>query len=256
MYPRAIPPFRRALIWGLLTDAAIRLAWALQKPGETMSDLAARREAGLRRQGRAQDDITESEYPAGHGFRGLFGRGGAPDTPRGWKLEAPTEFELGRQLMSLDARYTVLRAFDFLGELDADFVVVGPAGIFLITTRTRSAAKIWVDKDMLWVNGLPTDQVRDARNGAERASARLSIVMGQDVRAIPVITVMSPLSLSFGGDPAQRVVTLPADLVVQWLSECSRKISDDAVDSLVQVVEKRATWGSLPGGSGVLARVH
>jgi hypothetical protein len=224
--------------------------------GEVVSDLAARRGAGSRRHGRVQDVTTESAQRAGFDFRGLFGRGGAPSTTRGWSSEAPTEFELGRQLMSLGTQFTVLRAFDFLGDLDADFVVVGPAGIFLITTRARSAAKIWVDEDVLWVDGRPTDQVRDARSAADRASARLSAVTGQSVRATPVITVMNPRSLSFGGDPEQRVVTLPADLVAQWLSECPRTLSDDAIATLALVAEERATWGSLPNGSSVLARVR
>ncbi len=221
-----------------------------------MTDLVARRGAESRRHGRAQDLTTESAQRAGFSFRGLFGRGGAPDTTRGWRTQAPTEFELGRQLTSLDERFTVLRAFDVFGELDADFVVVGPSGIFLITTRVRSGAKVWVDEDMLWLNGRPTDQVRDARRAADRASARLSEIMGQSVRATPVIAVMDPLSLSFGGDPARRVVTLPADLVAQWLSECSRTLSDSAVASLSLVAEERATWGSLPDGSGLLSRVR
>ena len=221
-----------------------------------MSDLVARRGAGSRRHGRAQDDTTESAQQAGLSFRGLFGRGGAPDTTPDWRLEAPTAFELGCQLTSLDTRFAVLRTFDFLGDLDADFVVVGPAGIFLVTTRTRTGARVWVDEDALRVDGRPTDQVRDARRAADRASVRLSAVMGQSVRATPVIAVMNPLSLSFGGDPAQRVVTLPADLVVQWLSECSRTLSDDAVTSLALVVEERTTWGSPPNGSSVLARVR
>lgn len=221
-----------------------------------MTDLAARRGAESRRHGRAQDVTTDSSRRAGFQFRGLFGRGGAPDSTPGWRSEAPAEFELGRLLMSLDNRFTVLSAYDVFGELDADFVVVGPAGIFLITTRVRSHAKVWVDENVLWVNGRPTDQVRDARSAADRASVRLSAVMGHTVRAIPVIAAMNPLSLSFGGDPAQRVVTLPADLVAQWLSECFRTLSDSAVAALALVAEDRATWGSLPSGSGLLARVR
>jgi hypothetical protein len=221
-----------------------------------VTDLAARREAESRRHGRAQDVTTDSAQRVGFHFRGLFGRGGAPDATPGWRKDAPTEFELGRLLTSLDERFTVLRAFDVFGELDADFVVVGPGGVFLLTTRTKINAKVWIDEDVLWVNGRPTNQVRDARSAADRASARLGSLLGQSVRATPVITLMDPLSLTFGGDPAHRIVTLPADLVTQWLSECPRTLSDSAVASLAMVAEDRGTWGSLPGGSGLLARVR
>ena len=197
----------------------------------------------------------DSAQRAGFHFRGLFGRGGASETTTGWRSAGPTEFELGRQLTSLDDRFTVLRAFDVFGELDADFVVVGPGGIFLVTTRTKRNSKIWIDENVLWVNGRPTNQVRDAQSAASRASSRLSSIMGHSVRATPVIAVVDPLSLSFGGDPEQRVITLPADLVAQWLTECSRTLSDDAVASLALVAEERATWGSPPSGSNLLARV-
>jgi len=159
-------------------------------------------------------------------------------------------------LTSLDDRFRVLRAFDVFGDLDADFVVVGPAGLFLITSRVQRNASIWVDEDMLWVNGRPTNRVRDARTSAERASARFSVVLGQPVRATPVISIMNPVSLAFGGEPAQRIVTLPADLVSQWLSDCSRTLSDDAVADFARVAEDRATWGSPPSGSSRLARVR
>ena len=221
-----------------------------------MTDLAAHREAESRRHGGAQDITAEKAPRARFSIRGLFGRGGAPAAALGWRTEAPTEFELGRMLTSLDERFTVLRAFDVFGELDADFLVVGPAGLFLITTRAQINARIWVDQDVLWVNGRPSNQVRDARSAADRASARLSAVLGQSVRATPVIAVMNPLSLSFGGDPARRVVTLPADLVTQWLSECSRTLSAEAVTRFALVAEDRATWGSLPNGSGRLERVR
>ncbi len=222
-----------------------------------MTDLVARRGAESRRHGREQGVVTaDSARRVGFSFRGLFGRGGVPETVPGWRNDAPTEFELGRMLTALDERFTVLRAFDVFGELDADFVVVGPAGIFLITTRAQSDAKVWIDEDVLWTNGRPTNQVRDARCAADRASARLSTVLGQTVRATPVIAVMNPHSLSFGGDPAKRVITLPADLVAQWLSDCSRTLSDDAVATLALVAEDRATWGSPPSGSRLLSRVR
>ena len=221
-----------------------------------MTDFAANRVADSRRHGRAKFATTETTRRASFTFRGLFGRGGAPEATPEWNTEAPTEYELGRLLMSLDDRFTVLRAFDVFGDLDADFVVVGPAGLFLISSRVQSNATVWVDEDVLWVNGRPTNRVRDARKAADRASVRFSTVLGQPVRATPVVAVMNPLSLSFGGDPVHRVVTLPADLVTQWLSDCSRTLSDDAVADFALIAEDRATWGSAPSGSSRLARVR
>ena len=224
--------------------------------GEVVTNIAAHKEPESRRHGRAHANSGDSAKSSGVRFAGLFGRRDGLNRSPGWRIEAPAEFEFGRMLTSLDDRFTVLRAFNIFGDLDADFVVVGPPGIFLLTTRVQSNAKVWVDEAVLWVNGHPTNQVRDCRTAADRASARLSTAIGQAIRATPIIAVMDPHSLSFGGDPAQRVVTLPADLVTQWLSDCSRTLSDDTVASFAMVAEDRATWGLPPNGSGLLDRVR
>lgn len=216
----------------------------------------ARAGTGSRRHGRGTVTGADSSPRTGFSLRRLFGRETAPEPTADWRTEAPMAFELGRMLMSLNSDFTVFRALDIVGELDADFVVVGPPGIFLITTRAHCDAQVWVDENVLWINGGPTDQVRDARSAAHRASTRLSAAIGHAVRATPVIAVMNPHSLSFGGDPTQRVVTLPADLVTQWLSECPRTLSDEAVAYFALIAEDRATWGSLPSDAGSLARVR
>lgn len=92
---------------------------------------------------------------AGFHFRRPFGRGAASKKTTGRRTAAPTEFELRRQLTPLDDRFTVLRAFDVFGDLDADFVVVGLGGIFLVTSGTKRNAQMWKHENVLWVNGRP-----------------------------------------------------------------------------------------------------
>jgi hypothetical protein len=175
---------------------------------------------------------------------------------RGWRKQPPADFALGGMLSELAPGWNVLRTFDVFGELDADFVVIGPPGVFAISARIGAKKKIWIDEDMIWVNGRPTDHVAATRLAARRASARLSSAVGEDLRVIPIIALIDPASLSFGGDPAKRVVVLPAELVSQWLSECSRAYSDDAVAYFTMVAEERATWGSQPSELGPVARLR
>jgi hypothetical protein len=233
-----------------------------------MTDLVERREAESRRHSRNQGRSEFLTNSLATGVRKLFTkssgsvpRGGAATGtgsvhPGGWHTSAPTEFELGRVLMGLGSEWTVLSAADVFGDLDTDFVVVGPAGIFLISARVRVGANVWADENVMFVNGRPTNRVRDVRLSAARASERLSAAIGTQVRAIPVIALVDPHSLSFGGDPANRVVTLPAESVASWLSECSRTYSGETVAFFAMVAEDRATWGSLPNDSGRLARVR
>ncbi len=227
-----------------------------------MTDLESRRRAGsrLRHRGLAGSATSESSELCAETTQrttwGLFGRRPKLANSRGWRNEPPAEFEMGRLLTQLGSEWTVLHTFDVFGELDADFLVVGPPGIFMVTSRVRAGGKIWVDENVLWVNGRPSDHIRDTRIAAERASTRLSSAVGETVRVTPVIALMDPASLSFGGDPTQRVVTLPAELLTQWLSECSRAYSDDAVAYFSMIAEERATWGSHPSGQGSVARLR
>ncbi len=181
-----------------------------------------------------------------------------PERParRGWRKQPPTEFALGSALSELAPGWTVLRTFDVFGDLDADFVVIGAPGVFTISARIPSGKKIWVDEDMIWVNGRPTDHVAATRRGAGRASARFSAAVDADLRVIPIIALINPASLSFGGDPAKRVVVLSADIVSQWLSECSRAYSDEAIAYFTMIAEERTTWGSQPSEHGPVARLR
>lgn len=220
-----------------------------------MSNLVAHGGAESRRQSR---DLGSASDRRGTFDRlGLFGRGRANGIRRfGWRTEAPTEFELGRLLIDLDDSWTVFSAVDLLGDRDADFVVVGPAGVFLIAGLVRRGSKVWVDEQILWVNGRPTDHIARARAAAESASSRLSAALGRTVHAIPVIALPEPLSVSFGGDAANRVVTLPADLVTTWITECVRRLTAEEVVELAAIAEERATWGSQASDPRRLSRVR
>ncbi|MCU1558215.1 MAG: hypothetical protein JWN09_2210 [Microbacteriaceae bacterium] len=177
-------------------------------------------------------------------------------TRRGWRKQPPTEFALGNALSELAPGWIVLRTFDVFGELDTDFLVIGPPGVFAISARIGANKKVWVDEDFIWVNGRPTDHVSKTRLAARRASVRLSAAVAEDVRVIPIIALIDPATLSFGGDPAKRVVVLSVDIVSQWLSECSRAYSDEAVAYFTMVAEERATWGSQPSELGPVARLR
>lgn len=221
--------------------------------GGALTNLVSRREAKqlLRDHGLSDDALPLTATPPTF-FRPRTER----STHRGWRKQPPVEFALADVFAELAPGWNVLRTFDVFGELDADFLVIGPPGIFAISARIGANKKIWVDEDVIWVNGRPTDHVSVTRQAAERASVRLSSATDQNLRVTPVIALIDPASLSFGGDPAKRVVVLSAEIVSQWLSECSRAYSDEAVAYFTMIAEERTTWGSQPSELGPVARLR
>ena len=177
-------------------------------------------------------------------------------TRRGWRKEPPAEVPLGRVLSALAPDWQILRTFDVFGDLDADFVVIGPPGVFSISARLGANKKIWVDEDVIWINGRPTDHVGATRVAAARASARLSSAANEDVRVTPIIALIDPVSVSFGGDSANRLVVLASEVVPEWLSERPRAYSDEAIAFLTLTAEERSTWGAHSSTLGRIARLR
>ncbi|WP_394770962.1 hypothetical protein [Lacisediminihabitans sp.] len=171
-------------------------------------------------------------------------RRSAPAQPRGWRRRPPVEAEVSALLDQLDDGWTVLRASDDLARLGTDFVVVGPPGVFTITAARPTGGNVWVDERVLWINGRPTDHVRVARRCADGAATIMTDLAGVPVAVTPVVALIDPVDLSFGGDAARRVRVLPADILVRSLVESTVVHSTEAVDYLSAVAEECSTWGA------------
>jgi hypothetical protein len=155
------------------------------------------------------------------------------------------EVQIAGLLAQLGHGWTVLRAPESLAELGADFVVIGASGVFTITAARPTGGDVWVDEKVLWIDGRPTDHVRVARQCAARAAQMLSDLADVPVVVTPVVALLDPMDLSFGGDPARRVRVLPADILVRSLVESMVVHSAQAVDYLSTAAEECSTWSAL-----------
>ena len=154
---------------------------------------------------------------------------------------ARVENEAAMALYSLGSDWKVFRASYRRNPLGADFVVVGPAGVFAITTNIRPHSRLLVGEELLLVNGFATDHVDEARNAALVVASGLMRVGGEVVSVIPVIAVSDPTSIQFVGEDARRVIVLPTDILARWLVETARTNSDAAIDFYTLVVDEMVT---------------
>lgn len=107
-------------------------------------------------------------------------------------IEHPAaEREIADRLAALPAVWHVLDALPAGSRgPDIDHVVIGPPGVFTITTKHRPQSRVWVRADTFKVNGHDEDWIADSRLAARRTARLLSGSLGRDIAVQGVIAVV------------------------------------------------------------------
>lgn len=182
----------------------------------------------------------------------LFGASPLSADARGWYRAALGEIEVARLLKNLGDTWRVLRAVapaDGLetgraasaSQPDADCVAIGPAGVFMITTKNHSNQRVWVGDDALLVNGRRTNHIRDARSGASDAARLLSTGVGESVDVTPVIAIVDPGSLTIKSG-VDGVIVISASQLGRILSRRRPVLEASDVDATVAAAERTGAW--------------
>lgn len=167
----------------------------------------------------------------------LFGRDPIRPDARSWYRGALAEIRVTRMLGLLPAGWTVLHD---TGDSGADQILIGPAGVFTVSTKNHSAQRVWVGEDSLLVNGHRTNHIRDARWEAATVSRLLGA--GEDGPVVPIIALVDPAALKIDRKHSRDVVVLESRRLVRYLARRKRTVSDAAVGALVQRAERNGTW--------------
>lgn len=168
----------------------------------------------------------------------LFGRDPILPDARAWYRGALGEIGVARALRALGDGWTVL----YSTSGDAPELVIGRAGVFLITTRDHSRQRVWVGDDrllgsVLLVNGRRTDHIRDVRHQARRLSHLLDII------ATPVIAIVDPAPLVIK-ERVDGVEVLASSQLSRYLSRRKARLTHDAVAALVAAASVTGEWGA------------
>jgi len=157
------------------------------------------------------------------------------------KLSAAT------QLAGLSDDWTVVHAVP-LGSDDGelDHVVIGPGGIFVISTRNWRGRKIRAGGNVLTIDGHKTDEIRSLRYAERRASDLLRQALGAPVAVSPVIVVADSASLALDAkSPTLPVLTL--DRIPRWFTTRQPVLSETAVARISAVAVDESTWCATGG---------
>ncbi|MEO7123630.1 MAG: hypothetical protein ABI400_11050 [Lacisediminihabitans sp.] len=147
----------------------------------------------------------------------------------------------------LGPEFTVLRTASV--ETTPDHLVIGPPGMFAVTTRGFSAKRIKVGGAKFMVNGRKNGAVAVARRDAAEASREFSDIAGAHIEVTPLIVVVEPRSLSLN---APDVAVTESAKVARWFAGLPRTLSDDTISYLTTVAEMPGSWlcDCEPSGDG------
>lgn len=165
------------------------------------------------------------------------------------------EVRVGELLAQLDAEWTVLHAVPVGTDgADLDHILIGPAGVFTVTTRNHPGMAIAVSGRSVLVDGLKIAHIRAAEHDLGRAERRLAAALGETVRVTGLLVFVEPHSLAVRGAP-KDVQVLASTELLPWLEAQPAIFDATEVGRIAAAAELPATWGAAQGsedGDGVV----
>ena len=170
-------------------------------------------------------------------------------------LGAKGERIVGSILDSLPPEWTVLHALPIGARSSAiDHLVVGPGGVFTISTKHFGSKIIGVGKHGMTVSGRPVPSIRAAEFEAARVTTLVRERMPLVAPVQPVIAVVEPKQLIIHDRPEQVKVVHAGDQR-RWLMQLQPVLTEPELMELDAIVDGPGTWRSRPDGApGIAAR--
>lgn len=217
--------------------------------GETMVDLITRAGVAptLRARGPAFSvmqkclEVQARAKPRGSIAR-FLGRSPLHPEARSWYEGALCEREVARVLANLGPEWSVLNAVPIgASGRDIAHVLVGPPGIFTLSTPHHDGRKAFAVGRSLRIDGHPTDYIRMSVYEGARAAKALGAASGGIVHVQPAIILVGVPSLVRGAKDSPAEVMLCTELL-SWLHGMPRRLAPETVSYFATIAEERSTW--------------
>jgi Nuclease-related domain len=169
---------------------------------------------------------------------------GAKREARAWRVGAMGEETVAEELSSISRtgnwRYVHSVPVGSRGS-DIDHVLVGPAGVFTVNTKSHRDSNVWVGPNTIMVSGHRQPYLRNSRHEANRASRLLSAATGFEVSVHPVIAVVDPRNITYRNPPSDVTVVTRRGLK-RWATSLRPALSDEHIESIFSVARRSTTW--------------
>jgi len=189
---------------------------------------------------RAKREEVNSEAPVRNFVARVLG---VKTEERAWRVGAKGEEKVADQLAKLGPSWRVLHSIE-VGDRgsDIDHVVIGAAGVFTLNAKRHPNGRVSVNAWKIYVNGQPTDYLRNARGEADRAQRLLSAACGTPVAVSPVVVFVDLDDFKVKQAPQQGVHVTTHRRLVDWLQSLPATASPGAVEQIFAKARINTTW--------------
>ena len=178
--------------------------------------------------------------------RGFLARlfGLSPLTPATQQLYRGVvgEIEVGEALDRLGDEWLVLHALPVDADADdIDHLVIGPSGVFIVSTCNHTGMNVWASQRTFIVAGVRYPHIRDMEYEMGRAERLLSTAVGSTVEVSGILAVVAPKSLVVR-DRQRDVAVLQSSGLASWLTRQKRTLSRAEVARVGEAAALASTW--------------
>ena len=194
-----------------------------------------------------QYPATAEEILAGTEVHETFSAYAQRPRPRGlarmaWPRGSRAQRVVGRRLARLGRDgWTVLRAVTLHSGAEAGHLVIGPPGVFTVSTLHHQGARIRVGGQVVWVDNTMREYLRNGRTEAASVARRLSEVLGGPVPVTPVLAFVGAGGVD-AHDGHPDVLVVAAEQLDRELRDCRGELSLPERDRIVAAAQRAEIW--------------
>jgi hypothetical protein len=182
--------------------------------------------------------------PQRSGLKRFFGVSPLAKGNRALYLAALGELTVGDALDSVGPEWDVLHVIPVGGPTPyIDHLVIGPPGVFSLSTRNFAGQEIVVDGESLSVGGRPVSGIAEARAQADLAAGLLTDAAGTAVLVEPIIVIVDPKKLTIRNQP-DGVTIVSSKQLLRGLTRMQRVLDGADVARVSDISDRESTWHS------------
>ncbi|HEY1530314.1 MAG TPA: nuclease-related domain-containing protein [Galbitalea sp.] len=177
----------------------------------------------------------------------LFGKSPLRPKSRPLYRAAVGELLVGDMLDNLGPRWDVLHVVpvDDSGK-DIDHLLIGPPGVFAITTENFPGQEIKVNGDFLAVGSQRFDDIAVARELGQSAADLLTTAAGRPIAVTPLLVVVTPTKLAVRQQPEGAHVVASRQLV-HYVDRLAPRLDGAEIAMISDFADRESTWRAATG---------
>jgi hypothetical protein len=163
-----------------------------------------------------------------------------------WRARAQHARRMGPRLEKhLSPEWRVLHSVPLGGEATTvDHLLVGPGGVFTLSTHEHRDARVWVSRDEVRINGEPVRYLRPAVLQARRVARLLTAASGRRVKVTPCLVIVTGSTHPdiVVQEAIEDVLVLDSSTVVRTFRRLEPVLTPDDVEAVFDAARRRASW--------------